>query len=287
MNMEPPRYGDETAGMPAYDQPLLYLGFFHPSYGHFLLEVISYWWALLTEYGRYDRYLIHVHDASVLQMAHVQACLAALNIKPEQIVHFDRPTRLRHVVVPDPSVQLNSHIHTQYRTLMEKIAVGLGAREYKQTDQPLYVSRRKLDFGKDRYIGEDKIEGFLAERGARVIHPQEMPFREQVKVFNEHRRILGMIGSGMHNIVLALQPKELTYFTTHLINDNFFIVDSCFEADSTYVKACPAIDRYRVLVGDLVKGITGRRKRADGFLTAHELDTPRVIEWLTAAGRVA
>jgi len=169
---------------------------------------------------------------------------------------------------------------------MEKIAVGLGAREHKQTDQPLYVSRRLLDFGKDRYIGEDKIEAFLAARGARVIHPQDMPFREQVRVFNEHRRIFGMIGSGMHNIVLALQPKELTYFTTHLINDNFFLVDKCFGADSTYVMACTSTDRYRVLLGDLTKGITGRRKREGGFLTGHELDTGRVIEWLGSTGKV-
>ena len=280
MNSEPASYDDPPADMPTYDRPLLYLGFLHPAYGHFLLEVMSFWWALAERGHDFDRFLVHLHDPKVLDKAHIKACLAALGIDREQIVSFDRPTRLRSVTVPSPSVQLNSHIHTSYRAFVQQLAVALGAEKARPTDQPLFVSRSGLAFGKDRYRGEERIEAYLEQKGVRVIHPQKIPFVEQVQIFNAHRRILGTIGSGMHNIVLSLNSKTMTYFTAHGINDNYFLVDRCFEADSTFVNACKRSDRARVLLGNLKKGILGKRHRNDGFLITHDLDVPRVIRWL-------
>lgn len=284
MNSEPARYENPPAEMPTYDTPLLYLGFLHPAYGHFLLEVMSFWWLLAERAADFDRFLVHVHDPKVLDKAHIKACLAALGIDREQIVFFDRPTRLRSVTVPAPSVQLNSHIHTAYRDFVGKLGAALGADEARPTDQPLYVSRSGLAFGKDKYRGEEKIEAYLEQKGARVIHPQKIPFVEQVRIFNAHRRVMGTIGSGMHNIVLSRNAKTMTYFTAHGINDNYFIVDKCFDADSTFVNACKRTDRARVLLGNVKKGITGKRNRNDGFLITHDLDTARVIRWLETSG---
>lgn len=285
-NMEPIHYDGDTREMPAYDSPLLFLGFFHPSYGHFLLEVLSYWWLLGQEHDDFDRFLILIHDPSLLDKPHVKACLEALNIKRENLVFFDRPTRLSHVVVPSPSVQLHSHIHKQYKHLMEKMAFNMGAGDVKQTEQPLYISRRLLDFGKDQYIGQDKIEAYLESRGVRVIHPQDIPFSEQFQIYNQHDRILGMIGSGMHNIVFSPRPKTITYLTTDAINENFFFVDNCFEADSTFVNAAVPGDKYQVFFENVKKGITGVRKRREGFLNHHHLDHERVIDWLAHYGDI-
>jgi len=284
MNSEPARYDNPPADLPTYDRPVLYLGFLHPAYGHFLLEVMSYWWALAERAGEFDRFLVLLHDPKVLDKAHIKACLAALGIDREQIVYFDKPTRLRSVTVPSPSIQLNSHIHTSYRAFVGKLATALGAADARPTDQPLYVSRSGLAFGKDKYRGEEQIEAFLQQKGVRVIHPQKIPFVEQVGIFNAHRRVLGTIGSGMHNIVLSLNTKTMTYFTAYDINDNYFLVDKCFGADSTFVMSCRRSDRARVLLGNLKKGVLGKRNRNDGFLITHDLDYPRVVRWLETSG---
>jgi capsular polysaccharide biosynthesis protein len=115
-----------------------------------------------------------------------------------------------------------------------------------------------------------------------------LPFREQVHLFNRHKTILGIIGSGMHNIVLSLEPKRMVYLTPDVYKPNAFLVDRCFEADSTYIQACRAADNVSFLgvrVRRLLTGKLGRNE--DGFRTNHNLDHEQIARHLAALGVVA
>lgn len=281
---EPESYGGDTSGLPVYDRPLLYLGYFNWHYGHFLLESLSYWWAV-AQFPGIDRYLIHLPDKSILDKPHVRACLEAVGIAPEALVHFDTPTRLREVIVPDPAFQLSSHVYTAYRDLMHRVAVALGGDDVTPSDQPIYISRRLLSQGNSRYNGEEQLESYLVSRGVQIVHPQKLPFAEQVKLFNRHRTILGIIGSGMHNIVLGLEPKTMVYFTPDGYKPNAFLVDKCFGANATYLNACRGSDWLETMRFKLTRTFTGKLgRRADGFRTNHNLDQKRIVGWLEGAG---
>lgn len=271
--------------LPVYDRPVLYLGMINPHYGHFIVESLARWWPLVDEGIEFDRYLVHVHDRSVLDLPFVQASLAAMNIFPHQLVHFDRPTRLRKVIVPATAFQMDSHVFSRYRTLCERLATGIVPTRVPMTDQPLYISRRNLSAGVTQYAGEAAIEEFLVSRGARVIHPQMMSFEEQVRVINQHKRIIGIIGSGMHNLVFSLQPKTLTYLTPHWINPTCFLIDKCFDVESTYIQACSVRDRFRSLYNRVAAKMFGDKVDSVGpFGQTKRLATKRVIDWFMSSG---
>lgn len=285
-NTDPPRFTGDLSDLPVYDRPVLYMNHIRPHFGHFIMETLSNWWALTENLDGIDRYCFHAYDPALVQRPYIKACLDAMGITAENLVTFDRPTRLSQVIVPQTSFQLQSHTHTVYREFMNKLALALGVGEARLTDQPLYLSRTAHKSGVRQYIGEEKVESFLAERGARIVHPQQLPFREQFKVVNEHTNILGFQGSQLANIVGALEPKTVTYFTEETPWGGSILINKCFDNQATFVKVCEADHIARTLYSSAMRRLTGKKSEFDGFAKAHKVDDKRAIAWLKSEGIV-
>lgn len=281
---EPLIYEGNPSDLPHYEQPLLYLGRMANHYGHFFFETLSSWWPLVENIGEFDRFLIHTHDPAILDRSYVKAFLSAAGLNKDQLVFFDKPTMLKSVLVPAPAFQMYSHIYTKYRAILNRLAETLGGADVVQTDQPVYISRSLLNTGLNKYQGEEKLEAYLESRGVRIVHPQQLPFPEQVKLYNQHRRIIGITGSGMHNSVLALEPRRLVYLTPRSPNVNAFLTDKCYEADSTYILATKNTAKVKLVTGKLRKKVLGKGKRTDGFRQVNELDHQRLIDWFESSG---
>jgi len=267
-----------------YERPVLYLGHLFPHYGHFLLESLGAWWPLLEDVGDVDHYLIHAQEPDYVTTPHVAACLSALQVEQEKLVHFDRPMRIKSVIVPQPGFQIHSHISTKYRELCAKLAAGMHGTSFKKTEQPLFVSRRLLDVGIKTYKNEDKIEEFLESRGVRIIHPQTLSFEEQVRIYNEHKHIWGLTGSGLLNIAFSLEPKTVVALSHHYIAPNFFLSSRCFDADTTYVQACARNDRLQWMMHLLQEKLHLKKKQERAFSRTFSLDANRVIRWFADSG---
>lgn len=285
-NTDPPRFSGDVNDLPVYDRPVLYMNHIRPHFGHFIMETLSNWWALTENLGDVDRFCFHVYDPALVQRPYIKACLDAMGITADNLVTFDRPTRLSRVIVPQTSFQLQSHTHLAYREFMNKLAVALGVADARPTDQPLYLSRTAHKSGVRQYIGEEKVESFLAERGARIVHPQQLPFAEQFRVVNEHRNILGFQGSQLANIVGALETKTVTYFTEETPWGGSILINKCFGNQATFVKVCEADHVVRTLYSSAMRRLTGKKSDFDGFAKAHKVDHKRAIAWLTAEGIV-
>lgn len=286
MNIEPRQYPGDPDELPFYDKPVLYLGFLHPHYGHFLIDTLSYWWGLIEEHKDVQHYLVHIHDQAVLQKSYMQTCLSAMGVNNDNLVYFDKPVRLREVIIPSQSIQLESHVYTKFKASVQRLVLALDIEDVRPTDQPLYISRQRITAGTGKFIGEDQLESFLAERGVRVVHPQFLPFREQVKLFNEHKNIIGIVGSGMHNIIFSLEPKNVLYLTPHGLPKTFFLLDKCFDATSTYMMATRRLDKYPIYYRKLFQKMGGKLKPVDGFWHKYHLDLPRLFEWFTTSGYI-
>lgn len=280
------RFAGDTHDLPTYEQPLLYLGHLLPHYGHFLLESLSRWWPMRASLGDVDHYLIHLRDAKSLDLPYVKTCLAALKIDRDKILYFDQPTKLKQVVVPQASFQIYSHVFTQYKELAGRVASELCHTELKPTEQPLYVSRRLLSSGLSNYRGEEHIEEFLLKRGTKVIHPQKLSLAEQVQLYNEHKTIIGLNGSGLLNIAFSLSAKNVITLTHHFLAPNYFLINKCFNANATYIQACTKTDRLRWLL-DIVLGQTVKRTNLNSqrkLNRIYNLDYKRTINWLSKSG---
>ena len=105
-------------------------------------------------------------------------------------------------------------------------------------DRPVYLSRTRVEApvaGRRLVRNEAELEARLIERGALVVHMQELTLAEQIALVNRHRAFIGLWGSALHNTLFSLEGTPLSTFT--LIDDgrrpvNFLLVDSLVGAAS-------------------------------------------------------
>lgn len=284
-NTDPERYEGNPADLPVYERPVLYMNHLRPHFGHFVMETLSNWWAL-TEDLDVDRYLFHVLSPGLLERSYVKACLEAMQFNQDNMLWFDKPMRLKKVIVAQSSFQLHSHIYSSYRDVLNKLAVALGADQATPTDQPVFLSRRFDTKGVRQYIDQEKVEDFLAKNGVRVIAPNQIPFGEQLKLANEHRYILGFQGSQLVNIVGALEPRNVIYLTDRKAWSDRFLLDRCFDHESTYVNVCEEDQGLNKLYRGVKKRITGKKSFKDGFQKLHQVDVDKTIAWFKSSGLI-
>lgn len=289
INTDPDRLSIDKNVLPVYEQPVLYLGLLRLHYGHFLMESLSHWWALSEEFPEVERILFHVFDPQVFEKPVVKAALAAMNITRESIVYFDEPTRLSKVIVPTSSFQARSHIYEKYSETLRGLSEALLPRFSERTEQPLYLSRTKETGGVRRYAGEEEVERFLADRGARVIHPGQMPWRDQIKAVNEHKVLIGFQGSQMMNSMFSLEPRTVIHFTDNNLWPNTFLIDRCFNNEAIYVNVADPDKPIRERLQAVMVKFTGSRIKFDkygGFRNWHRVDHQVAIDWLASTGLV-
>lgn len=285
-NMDPEQYSGNTADLPVYERPVLYMGHLRPHFGHFIMETLANWWALTEDLGDVDRFLFHVADPGLLERSYIKASLDAMQINRDNLLTFDEPTRLRKVLVPHSSFQLHSHIYAKYKDIVHQLARNLGVEDAKTTDQPVFLSRSMDTHGVRRYVGQEKVEAFLSDRGVRIVYPNQLSFADQLKVVNEHQLLLGFQGSQLHNIVGALEPKTVIYLTDRRPWGCCFLMSQCLNYDATFVMASEAESKSSKMIRAAKKKITGKKTFKEGFQISHQVDVEKTIGWLKTSGLV-
>lgn len=288
LSKEAPFFQQEMKTLATYEYPTVYLGYITDHYGHFLLESLAKWWFLNQLALEKSHYLIHVDDPRVLDSPIFQTCLLLAGIDREKVVYFDKPVKIKEVIVPEVSFQVRSHIHFAYRKMWANFLDTFDVGEANKTSQPLYISKSALTHGISKYLGEDKVENYLSSKGVFILHPQKHTVEEQIRLFNKHSRIFGIAGSGMHNIVFSRLPKTTVILSQPHVNPNYFLIDKCFDIDSTYLQAC---QMHRGFVRIFKRFATKFPKIysesiARGFIKYHRLDHRRVIDWFKKSGHL-
>jgi hypothetical protein len=261
-----------------FDGNVLYLGVLLGHYGHFLLESISRWWSLIGRLTSFDYYLVHLPNSNILEKQWVKDFLALAGIDREKIVYFDKPTRIKSVVVPEASLQIGNYIYQKYRDICQYLTKSLDLNSIKQTERPLYLSRRLLARGARRIGGEELLEELLLKNGFHVVHPQFLSLEEQIYLINRHKHIVGIVGSALHSLVFSLTPKIVTYIASEFnLPVSYVMLDKLCQNQSTYVNSYTPLK-----ANSGVRDITGE----EPFNREYTLNFPIVRQHLSQAGYV-
>jgi hypothetical protein len=266
----------------------LYLGHLMPHFGHFLTETLAHWWALRHPVGSISGYVAHSHSpASTLSIHCVSEFLDIAGIKDKLVVPTE-PTEFDHLIIPQASLQLESHVHTAYHETCMWLADSAGIKRHEESAQPVYISRRRLRKGIYYYAGEDELEQFFQRNGAKIIYPETMQVREQLALFRSHKNFFGIAGSGLHNIAFSDLRPRVHYFTPRWINPTCFLLDGVTGASTTYVVSTKRGEIIKAGLERFAKKIPFLAARRQGkFHRARVLDSKRVTEWLSRNGSVS
>lgn len=239
-------------------EPAVYvghLGFLH--IGHFLTEGIARLWYVAGLPAEDGSLLVYHGRPGALDTPIAAAILSGLGIDRERLVSFAEPARIDLLRVPSPSMVNMAAVSSVHRRLAEQVGSALGVEVSGGSDPglgPVYLSRSQLPSTSRLLAGEAGLERVLRRHGVRIVHPQELPIVEQMRVFARHRPVIGPIGSAFHLSIFAGRGGEHVYLVDRhgVLNPNFLLLDATGGVRSHYLRC--------------VESLPGRRHKPDGRL---------------------
>ena len=183
---------------------VVYLGPLMRHFGHFLLEVMPRLWAL--DGRRVRKVYFHPfrlrHDVPDF----VRDTLKALAGPDVEIRLIEQPTRFARVLAPSPTFDLNYAGSPAFWDWCQ----GFAAMVAPQPRGPelVYVSRSRLkERNKRLTVNEAVLEAMFAARGFEILHPEQLPFFDQLARMRACRLLAGCSGSAMHQ-ALFMPPNS-------------------------------------------------------------------------------
>jgi capsular polysaccharide biosynthesis protein len=231
------RYGFDGAA-DAADGPYLYVGLLILHYGHFIIDTLSRLWPMLVMTGRRPKILCHRLEAypEGPEHAFLYAMLSGLGIRREDVVSFDRTTRISQVILAERSFHERSHVHAIFGDLCR--AAG---QAYRPTapgaavERPVYLSKTKLRSGMNCLVNEADLESALSRLGVDIVHPEELSFGAQVSLLAARGPILGPTTSAFHTAAFSAPGRRIIGLNwSYQINSNFLLFDKFNHTQAYY-----------------------------------------------------
>jgi hypothetical protein len=220
------------------DQEVVYLGWVFNHYGHFLLETLARSW-LLDDID--PSIPVVFHSGAGIPTGVYPRILELFRIPPSRILELNVPTRLRRVIVPEPLYRLHDSAHVQAAKPHKNAAMRLLEAPIDQPSaQPVYLSRRLVNSDQRFIVNESVLESVLRENGFLIVHPEAMPFDEQVRLFNNHSQIFSCDSSALHTVLFAFGSPKLHVLTGQTFFEGFladyFLVSKVTGATATFIR---------------------------------------------------
>ena len=217
------------------DEDVIYLGPLFNHYGRVLLETLARVWYLNDVDPSVKVVFNNANSAQAAHAPWVPKLLSMFGIPTERILGLGEPTRLRRAIVPEPLFEQFYSAHVDmarpFRQVAERIASDVAVSE-----QPLYLSRRRLTSRQRPVVGESELEDLLREQGFTIAYPETMTIEAQVRMINSHADIFSSLGSAAHNILFALgKPRLHLLASRDDIPANYFLCSILADAPTTFV----------------------------------------------------
>ncbi|HJV66751.1 MAG TPA: glycosyltransferase family 61 protein [Geomonas sp.] len=205
----------------------------HPaSYFHWLLEVLP---NILCALARFPEASIVLPERCPEYV--VEGLVTALGQEAaDRFITCSGPVRVNTLVMPqyhgkpeftDPQVMAMLKSEVKAKVTGKELTAS-------RPGEKLYVSRRRSR--RRRLGGEELLEERLREKGFRIVHCEEVSFKEQIGLFHEAETVVSTHGAGLSNLVWSEAPcKVVEIFPKNYILDCFAWLSFSLGFDYRYV----------------------------------------------------
>ena len=216
-----PEVVDVDVPMRTIDEPVVYGGLIpKPHFGHFLTEAFTRLWPYDAGDLADVPHAHFLHWERELRPFESELMDTAMADIAGPFVRLDRPTLLRRVLLPSQAIVLEQPLPDQALLVYDRIRDRM-VGDIRPSDRPVYLSRSRVIGGRRRTLGEEALERRLRRAGFDVVHPQELPLSEQVRIVAAARTVVGLFGSALHLTIfravdqartIALNPRTGSRF---------------------------------------------------------------------------
>jgi hypothetical protein len=226
---------------------VVYGGVVFANFGHFVLEAFSRLWGIHLHQHKVPIY-VQSKDGKLPEFATRLYQLAGVS---GTINVATQDTSFDTVVVPGPSFVARHCAHRVFKDFCLRITDhALGGRLPRVTEQPLYLSRARLDDAHRSLVGEVVLEDVLRRYGFLVVHPETLDLVEQIRLVNTHRFVVAPIGSALHLLLFSAICNEVVCLNRGPLSTNFVLCDALNATRTVYVKTAtqPAVLTHPAIV---------------------------------------
>jgi hypothetical protein len=137
--------------------------------------------------------------------------LLAFGVRDDQIIALDITSHVAPEQLLVPAYCAGLNIPSWVPQFMRSRVCGPDAE--RRPERRIYVSRAKVH--RRRVVNEETLHDILKQWSFEIVHPQELTFTEQAKLFNEAHIVLGPSGAAMFNALFCRPGGVLIEMPPH------------------------------------------------------------------------
>ena len=264
-------------------EEMVYGGPIMPHFGHFLISSLARLWA-----AEPDRpFLFHSSPPVFDHRApYIQAFVAAAGLTPRNCLSFDKPTRIRRLIVPEPSIVEQASVAAAYSASAAKIGDAFAPTGLFD-GQRCYLSKARLTRGIAGLFGEEVIEEAFHKAGFLIVRPELLSIAEQVDLFRSASIIAGTASSSFHAATLVPQSESLrvVFSYSDTLNSNFSLIDYGLQGRSLYLSLKGHVEpTSRPDFLSYYRALNPKRLADEMVATVHALRPERTVRPASRAG---
>ncbi len=205
-------------------------------YGHFILESLARLWMLPRLSTRRLKVLVWGEDPKLcLGLPFVGDILRQVGLSDADIVSFDRPTRIREIIVPATSLEGNHYVHEVYGRFCRSIAEGLTQDRPDRTATPVYIAKARLTSGTAHTVNEDRFAERLNRAGIDIFYPEQQSIAAQIRLWQQRGTVTGFLGSAMLTGAFAGRKSMVLLNHEPQVYSNQMLIDRLNDSVTRYV----------------------------------------------------
>jgi hypothetical protein len=242
----------------------LFAGHHFEIFGHDLIEFGTRLWPLLSGDLRVDGIVVLPWKAGNPEAAGTttpsREVLAALGFEGEVVVVTDAPVQVERLLVPDPVYFVNDHCLDICREVFEAVGAAHAAdNPPAEPHRKVFLSRRQLG-GRQRSTHEELLERVASSQGYEVVHPEKIPFADQVRMMQESVAVAGIDGSAMHLAVFCRPGTRVICFDTRYVR-NQYVLESLMGLSGSHVELSALDGHETAEIGNAVRRALGEQSQ--------------------------
>ncbi len=189
----------------ARHETVIFGGVLYWIFGHAVTECLSrLWWFAEHPDTPYKVVFLDIPRNKGFQYWNI---LAAMGLPRDRIEVVTEPTRFDKIIVPDQAWIMYGEYHREMLSVYDAFKARVEPGPYKK----VYLSRTEY-FGKEE-VNEAYYEDFFRRRGFVVIHPEKLPFPEQVSVIGGADELACLQSSLLYMTAFCKPGAKVTVLT--------------------------------------------------------------------------
>lgn len=218
---------------------VVFCGYYHKAWGHFITESISRLWYALEKNPEVDRYVfIGDYGKESCFSGNYLEFLKLLGIadKTEIII---RPTKYKKVIIPDNGFVYNEYYTEKYVQMFNTINErGLSLYDGEKYEK-VFFSKRLIDSSIMSNINEKVIDTFFKQNGYKIFYPERLSLIDTIGILQNARFFAGLTSSLSHNLLFADSNTTMISIEKQAFHNPYQVfVGKIKECETIYIDAC-------------------------------------------------